>query len=151
MAGQCGGPAAAEGGHAASARSRSGACRGRGGRPQARVASHRAARGGVPQSRPVGHAFTVAAHGRGAMGARNPSTPSFFTSKVRQYAYVNPAGCTSFFSLSRTIRALRKFQMCRVCHGGCVVRLLRMKRRDSPPGRAQTGGHDDPTFVTSAP
>ena len=51
----------------------------------------------------------------------------------------------------RTIRALNKFQMCRVCHGGCVVRLFRMKRRDSPPGRAQTGGHDDLTFVTSAP
>ena len=33
--------------------------------------------------------------------------------------------------------------------------LLRMNRRDSPPGRAQTGGHarghGDPTFVTSAP
>ena len=28
---------------------------------------------------------------------------------------------------------------------------LRMKHRDSPPGRAQSGGHDDPTFVTSAP
>ena len=55
------------------------------------------------------------------------------------------------FSLSRTIRALEKFQMWRVCHGGCVVRLFRMKRRDSPPGQAQTGGHDDPTFVTSAP
>ena len=54
---------------------------------------------------------------------------------------------------SRAIRALNKFQMCRVCRGGlcCVVRLLRMKRRDSPPGRAQTDGHDDPTFVTSAP
>ena len=75
----------------------------------------------------------------------------FCTSKVRKYAYVNPAGCTSFFSLSRTIRALSKFQMCRVCHGGCVVRLFRMNRRESPPGRAQTGGHDDPTFVTSAP
>ena len=75
----------------------------------------------------------------------------FFSSKVRQYAYVNPAGCTSFFSISRTIRVLSKFQMWRVCHGGRVVRLLRMKRRDSPPGRAQTGGHDDPTFVTSAP
>ena len=86
-----------------------------------------------------------------------PPTPSKFkhtkllSSKVRQYAYVNPASLTSFFPLSRTIRALSKFQMCRVCHGGCVVRLFRMKRRDSPPGRAQTGGHDDPTFVTSAP
>ena len=38
--------------------------------------------------------------------------------------------------LSRTVRALNKFQICRVCHGDCVVRLLRMKRRDSPPGRA---------------
>ena len=87
------------------------------------------------------------------------ATPSFFTSKkidclgclVRKYDYVNPAGCTSLFSLSRAIRALNKFQMCCVCHGGCVVRLLRIKRRDSPPGRAQTVGHDDPTFVTSAP
>ena len=51
---------------------------------------------------------------------------------------VNPAGFASFGSLSRAIRALGKFQMCRVCHGGCVARLLRMKRRDSPHGRAQT-------------
>ena len=28
--------------------------------------------------------------------------------------------------------------MCRVCHGVCIARLLRTKRRDSPPGRAQT-------------
>ena len=68
-----------------------------------------------------------------------------------QYAYANPAGFMSLFPFSWAIRALGKFQMCRVCHGGCVVRLLRMKRRDSPSDRAQTGGHDDPTFVTSAP
>ena len=63
-------------------------------------------------------------------GITHTSTTKFVSSKVRQFAYVNPAGCTSFFPLSRTIRALRKFRMCRVCHGGCVVRLLRMKRRD---------------------
>ena len=64
----------------------------------------------------------------------------FFTPKARKYAaYVNPEGRTPFFSPFRTIRALKKLQMCRVCHGGCVVRLFRMKRRDSPPGRAQTG------------
>ena len=75
------------------------------------------------------------------------TTPSLFTPKVRQYAYVNPECRTSFFSLSRAIRALIFLKMCRVCHGGCVVRLLRMKWRDSPPGRAQTCGHGDPTFV----
>ena len=55
------------------------------------------------------------------------------------------------FFTSRTIRALNKFQMCRLCHGGCVGCLLRMKRRDGPSDRAQTGGRDDPTFVKSAP
>ena len=45
---------------------------------------------------------------------------------------------------------LRNFQLRLVCHDVCVMRLLRTKRRDSPSGRVQTGGHDDPTFVTNA-
>ena len=45
---------------------------------------------------------------------------------------------------------LSNFQLRLVCHDACVMRLLRTKRRDSPSGRVQTGGHDDPTFVTNA-
>ena len=78
-----------------------------------------------------------------------------FSSQTHQVVYVKSAQIClrrpsrldvilfAFPDHSRT----EKFQMCRVCHGGCVVRLFRMKRRDSPPGRAQTGGHDNPTFV----
>ena len=45
---------------------------------------------------------------------------------------------------------LSSFQLRLVCHDVCVIRMLRTKRRDSPSGRVQTGGHDDPTFVTNA-
>ena len=41
------------------------------------------------------------------------ATPSSLTSKARNYAYVNPSDRTLFFSLSRPIRALGKFKMCR--------------------------------------
>ena len=80
----------------------------------------------------------------------------FFTSKVRKCSYVDPAGRTSFcFAFPDHSRTETHSFRCVVfaTGGGCVVRrlLLRMKRRDSPPGRAQTSGHGDQTFVTSAP
>ena len=45
---------------------------------------------------------------------------------------------------------LTNFQLCRVCHGARVARLIRMARREGPFGRAQTGGHDEPIFTASA-
>ena len=94
------------------------------GRPCAHAPGHSSVALSAARPRPVGPFFSAVTH------------TNFFTPKARKCAYVNPAGCTPFFPLSRTIRALEKFQMRRGCHGGCVVRLLRMKHRDRPPDRA---------------
>ena len=52
----------------------------------------------------------------------------FVTSKVRQHAYVNPVGCTLFFSLSWTIRALKK-----VSDVSCLSRVRRAPTSDEAP------------------
>ena len=41
--------------------------------------------------------------------------------------------------------------MCRTCRRWCAVPLHRTKHLKGRAGRAQTGGHDDLTFMTSAP
>ena len=51
----------------------------------------------------------------------------------------------------RDLSRLRMEQLRRENTAGVAVRLLRMKRRQCPAGRAQTGGNDDLSFMTSDP
>ena len=66
----------------------------------------------------------------------------FLSQSAQIYAYVNLAGCPSFFPLSRTIRALSKFQMCRVWHQ-CSKRHATLRHRTGakPRVRGRAAAH----------
>ena len=51
----------------------------------------------------------------------------------------------------RDLSRLSSQLMCRTCRRWCAVPLHRTKHLKGRAGRAQTGGHDDLTFMTSAP
>ena len=82
---------------------------------------------------------------------KKKKTHQDFYAKSAQICLRQPSRLNAILFAFRTNSRNEKFQMCRVCHGGCVVRLFLMKRRDSPPGRAQTGAATTIQLLLRAP